>query len=709
MGHSVRGRGAAAAALVLSIIGLAFVGVAGQATTIYVDVKAPGPTHDGTSWTAAYTDLQTALGAAISGDDIYVAEGIYTPGTQTSSSFGLKDGVALYGGYPTGGGARDVTANVTVLSGDVDDNDTTTVGIDTSLADVVGSNAYHVVTSSGNDGTAVLDGFTITGGYANGTISPDNAGGGMYTDHSSPTVTDCTFVGNFATYSSGGSGGGMANEWGSPQVTHCAFIGNGAINGGGMYNDYNASPQVTACTFSDNHAGFGGGMCNADSYAEIKNCTFYGNNAATSGGGMFNQDFSPTVTNCTFSNNTAYTGGGMGNYYSSPKIYDTILWGDSASGGGDEIHDDSSTSTASDCVVEGGFAKGTNIITADPLLGNLGNYNAGTSGTTETIPLLPGSSAIDAGNSATATATDQRGVSRDSTPDIGAFESRGFTLSVSSGTPQTTSINTAFAGALAVNVTSSREEPVMGGAVTFTAPTSGASATFNANPVTIGSEGTVSVTATANGVGGSYTVDAAARGASAVSFSLTNVSAEMAVKGNSHVIASGDTTPTTTDGSAFGSADIVTGVVDHAFSIASTGNVPLTLSGTPKVAITGTDAADFAVTVQPSSSLAANNGTTTFTIEFDPRAAGTRTATVSIANNSGTSPYTFAISGTGSVGAGDLNGDGVIDILDVRLCLQLAEGVIQGTAAQRQLADMNGDGQVTLADAQLLAQYVMTH
>ncbi len=55
---------------------------------------------------------------------------------------------------------------------------------------------------------------------------------------------------------------------------------------------------------------------------------------------------------------------------------------------------------------------------------------------------------------------------------------------------------------------------------------------------------------------------------------------------------------------------------------------------------------------------------------------------------------------------GDVNGDGVINILDVRLCLQIAEGVIQGTAAQRQEADFDGDGQVTLADAQLLADLV---
>jgi glucose-6-phosphate-specific signal transduction histidine kinase len=54
-----------------------------------------------------------------------------------------------------------------------------------------------------------------------------------------------------------------------------------------------------------------------------------------------------------------------------------------------------------------------------------------------------------------------------------------------------------------------------------------------------------------------------------------------------------------------------------------------------------------------------------------------------------------------------VKGDGVINVLDVRLCQQIAEGVIQGTAAQRYQADMNTDSQVNLADAQLLAEYLI--
>ena len=60
-----------------------------------------------------------------------------------------------------------------------------------------------------------------------------------------------------------------------------------------------------------------------------------------------------------------------------------------------------------------------------------------------------------------------------------------------------------------------------------------------------------------------------------------------------------------------------------------------------------------------------------------------------------------------SLGPGDITGDGAIDVIDVRLCLQIAEGVIPGTTAQREQADVNGDGDVDLADAQILADYII--
>ena len=152
------------------------------------------------------------------------------------------------------------------------------------------------------------------------------------------------------------------------------------------------------------------------------------------------------------------------------------------------------------------------------------------------------------------------------------------------------------------------------------------------------------------------------------------VAPEIDVKGNNVSIVSGDTTPSTTDNTDFGSANVTGATVPKTFTIANTGNANLTLNGSPLVAISGANASDFTVTTQPVT-VACNDGfsltqtrrmaineisstvttvtvcpdrSTTFTITFDPSAAGLRTATVSIANNdSDENPYTFAIQGTG--------------------------------------------------------------
>ena len=168
---------------------------------------------------------------------------------------------------------------------------------------------------------------------------------------------------------------------------------------------------------------------------------------------------------------------------------------------------------------------GTIATPLNPLLAPLGNYG----GPTQTMALLPGSPAIDAGNNALIPAgvtTDQRGLPRivNTVVDIGAFESSGFTIAVTSGSGQSTGVLTAFPKPLVVTVTANNpSEPVAGGLVTFTPPSSGASATISGSPATISAAGTASVTATANGVVGSYTVSATASGITTpASFSLTN-------------------------------------------------------------------------------------------------------------------------------------------------------------------------------------------
>lgn len=213
---------------------------------------------DASNWSNPCT-LDTALTKAAYGDELWVAAGTYTPtiGVIRTATFQLKPGVALYGGFAGGETLRtqrNFTANVTILSGDLNGNDNSNVRYDEPTRD---ENAYHVVTGSGVTNTAVLDGFTVTGGNANA------------------STVDAT---------------------------------------------------------------------------------------------------------------------------STPSLSDSVVQGGCPAG-------------SSTC---------TNIITADPRLGELGNWG----GATKTVPLLPGSSAIDAGNDATCAATDQRGVPRPQGAhcDIGAYE-----------------------------------------------------------------------------------------------------------------------------------------------------------------------------------------------------------------------------------------------------------------------------------------------
>ena len=123
------------------------------------------------SWGAA-CDLPYALGLAASGDELWVKAGTYKPttGSDRSATFQLKNGVSVYGGFAGAETTRDQrnwTANVTILSGDIGTSGNTS------------DNVYHVVTGSVTDNTALLDGFTVTGGNANGS-NPDDQGGGMY-------------------------------------------------------------------------------------------------------------------------------------------------------------------------------------------------------------------------------------------------------------------------------------------------------------------------------------------------------------------------------------------------------------------------------------------------------------------------------------------------------------------------------------------------
>lgn len=351
-----------------------------DAGTIYY-VSKSGSGTDGLSWATAFTTLQDALAVAVSGDEIWAEKGVYYPdegGGQLDNSvfatFALANGVSIYGGFNSGDtqlSDRNWVNNVTVLSGDVDGNDSTDANkVVTTPGDISGNNSYHVVSASGVDNSAVLDGFIITAGQANG-VPPYNVGGGFYCYGGgsaaicNPTLMNLIFIGNLAqnfNVADQDNGGAMYNNGSggesSPILHHVTFSNNLAdLDGGAMYNDGSnggeSSPSLTYVFFYYNEAekGGGGAMYNDAeaiglSSPTMTNVAFYGNKSKLSGGALYNYGWngisSPKLFGALFSGNSAGSdGGGMFNYgasngISSPKLNNVTFSGNLAKqfGGG---------------------------------------------------------------------------------------------------------------------------------------------------------------------------------------------------------------------------------------------------------------------------------------------------------------------------------------------------------------------------------------
>ena len=187
---------------------------------LYVDAD-PG---DG-EWTGEdyYSSFSLAIDEAVSGQEIWVAQGTYYPGTLRSDSFTLKAGVRIYGGFKGGEstlGQRDVWNNPTILSGDIG------IGGDNS------DNSYHVINASGSMSTinTVLDGFRIEDGYAD---DGSNAAGILLQNGASALIRNCIFKNNISTANGGAVALGGTGT--APRFEFCLFDGNSALNGGLAY------------------------------------------------------------------------------------------------------------------------------------------------------------------------------------------------------------------------------------------------------------------------------------------------------------------------------------------------------------------------------------------------------------------------------------------------------------------------------------------
>ena len=406
----------------------AIAGLVNAQTIVYVSSDGVG---DGSSWASTAGDLQAAINAASAGTQIWIKAGTYyTPGDTT---FILKDGVSLYGGFAgTESKVSERTdfrpggANETILSG---------------------GNAHRVIFGEYISSPTIFSGITVKDG--------DNTN---------------------ETYD---TGGGMRLKGGSMIIESCAFINNVAAgNSGGLYMWDAALLTVKDCIFAGNHSGARGGATYTATGCDavFTNCIFENNLAETDGGAVRVYQSSPSFINCTFVRNALTGGDGAAvdvSTSSSPVITNCVFWGNEKAGITDDdlsLASSSAAATVTNCAFEGTInvyteatltETGTVDISATDPKFIQPSSTAGTAGYSPSNDwsLLDGSPLIDAGTTEGATVLDFNGWLRDEEPDIGAYEWEGAipyyltTIVTGSGTVTPSSIYVAPGSDLTFTIT----------------------------------------------------------------------------------------------------------------------------------------------------------------------------------------------------------------------------------------------------------------
>ena len=363
---------------------------------IHVDASAAAG-GDGQTWQTAFRTIEDAFAVASPGNRIWVAAGVYTPtierspGDPRSVAFTPPPGVRMFGGFEgneTTLAGRAGLVRETVLSGEL--------GAPGDPRD----NARNVVVLEGNGARHTVDGFTIRGGYADGS-GMARGGGAITIQLGIKTIRGCYFTEN-----SGRVGGAILTGISVVTVDACTFDGNAAERlGGALYAT--ADFSVTNCRFTRNIARQRGGAVYANQgltdiedvpRTRFQNCVFLDNLAMNGGAAFVGDPAGPVAagevafSGCTFLGNGALLGGGAIGTSATPNgafvdLHNSILWGNRSVGavslGGAAVH----FRNIGWSVVEGGWP-GPGIVDADPLFVDQG---------ARLVELSPGSPAIDAG------------------------------------------------------------------------------------------------------------------------------------------------------------------------------------------------------------------------------------------------------------------------------------------------------------------------
>lgn len=299
-------------------IGLFLLNFSSFAAIFYVKPVSTG-VGDGSSWANA-TTLQNAILSCTVNDEIWVMAGTYLPtsGTGRDKGFYIYGGnKKMYGGFigtETLRSERNFRTNVTILSGDINSDDNTNiVPTEATRQD----NSYHVISvfhQSAGTSNITIDGFTITGGNANGTNLTSGAGqyynsrgGALYVqskfanDIMTVKTSNCIFEKNTGTdvsVASGYNNSGQMDKIVRTDFTSCIFRNNYATNNGTIliagasgYRWYgygsivnclfhnNASVNGASCLFTSASTANGGDYLGTD--VDIINSTFSANTGAS--------------------------------------------------------------------------------------------------------------------------------------------------------------------------------------------------------------------------------------------------------------------------------------------------------------------------------------------------------------------------------------------------------------------------------------------
>lgn len=385
--------------------------------------------------------------------------GIYTSNSELTVTDSIISGNSAGGGGGIFTVGQDNDDIVTITGSTISSNSAGYGGgIQNSNSVVTLTDTTFSENTSGDGGGAIWnDGALTINDSSFSNHEAELRGGGIFHSTGTLKITNSHFSNN-SVGEVVSTGGAIQNE-ATLTLTNSDFSGNSAELGGAIYHSETASTlTITSSTFSNNTAEMGGAIFNYSAPMIVKSSTFSGNSAlasaseplAGSGGGILNGG-TLAVTNSTFVGNSAsWYGGGIDNSGTATIRNSTFS--------GNIIQDDHQGSTAGiysgnfatlnlantiiansingiECFADGTLAINThNLIEDGSCSASLSGEAylaplADNGGPTQTIALLAGSPAFDAGDDAVCTAApvnglDQRGISRpqDTHCDIGAFE-----------------------------------------------------------------------------------------------------------------------------------------------------------------------------------------------------------------------------------------------------------------------------------------------